>query len=75
MKKEIMKKEEGVYGECSSCGNKIWEHMTENKEYLDDFDMCGACVTGESAEYILATITNVNKEEELTNPYIKYEEK
>ena len=26
--------------------------MTDNMKYLDDFNMCGTCVTGESSEYI-----------------------
>ena len=46
------KKEIGIYGKCQVCGNAIYEHMKENKELYDDFQMCGACVTGESAVYI-----------------------
>ena len=43
---------DGVYAECSVCGNPIYEQMEKNKEYFDGFKMCGACTTGESAEYI-----------------------
>ena len=46
------KREEGIYARCISCDNPIYEHMENNKKYFDDFDMCGACTTGESAEYI-----------------------
>lgn len=46
------KKDKGIYGRCSVCDNPIYEYMDRNKEYLDEFDMCGACATGESAEYI-----------------------
>ncbi len=51
---DIKKKDEndGIYGRCSVCSNIIWAFMEKNKEYLDQFDMCGSCVTGESAEYI-----------------------
>jgi RNA polymerase-binding transcription factor DksA len=46
------KLEEGIYAKCSVCGQSIYEHMEENKKYYDEFEMCGSCVTGESAEYI-----------------------
>ena len=45
-------KQQGVYAKCSVCGQPIYEHMEKNKEYFDEFDMCGACVTGESAQYV-----------------------
>jgi len=44
--------DKGIYGECSSCGQIIYTYMTDNMKYLDDFNMCGTCVTGESSEYI-----------------------
>lgn len=50
--KRKTKRPTGIYGECDTCGQPIYEHMEENKEFLDEFGMCGACVTGESAAYI-----------------------
>jgi formylmethanofuran dehydrogenase subunit E len=46
-----MSGEEGVHGKCDSCGNPIYEHMTENKAIFDDTGLCGVCATGESAVY------------------------
>lgn len=44
--------DEGIYGECSCCGQTIYTHMADNMKYFDDFNMCGMCVTGESSEYV-----------------------
>ena len=51
--KNIQKaKEEGIYGRCITCNNPIYDHMEKNKKLFDETEMCGACVTGESATYI-----------------------
>ena len=44
--------ETGIYADCGTCGQPIYEHMEENKHLFDETGMCGACATGESAVYI-----------------------
>jgi len=46
------KRPNGVYAECTSCGQPVYDHMEENKDIFDLTGLCGVCATGESAVYI-----------------------